>query len=178
MADAVVGESKIHGQGVFATKSFSEGETVLVLGDSRIVDEMYPLRLERGEYDYHFDYLADGKIVLMPSPERHINSCCDPNTYTKTINGLRHVVARRPIQPGDEVTYDYIIDCHGGKVWQCHCGSPLCRVTVPSSFFDLPIHDQLAYLPLLNEWFAREHPKEINALKVIAEQGCPRKGLI
>ena len=46
----------------------------------------------------------------MQSPERHINSCCDPNTYVKTINGVRHVAARRPIDSGEEITYDYIID--------------------------------------------------------------------
>ncbi len=56
--------------------------------------------------------------MLMPSPERHINSSCDLNTYVKTINGVRHVAARRFIKSGEEITYDYFIDCHGGIVWQ------------------------------------------------------------
>lgn len=100
----------------------------------------------------------------MRSPERHINSHCDPNSYVKTIDGVRHVVARKPIKPGEEITYDYIIDCHGGEVWQCLCGSPRCRGTIVSSFFELPVELQSEYLPLLNEWFIEEHREKIEAL--------------
>ena len=137
MADVVVGNSKIHGIGVFAARDFAEGETVLVIDDSRVVDDEHPLRPEFGEYDYHCDYLAGGKTVLMPSPERHINSHCDPNTFVKTIDGVRRVIARRAIRAGEEITCDYIINCHGGIVWQCGCESPHCRKTIVSSFFDL-----------------------------------------
>jgi len=101
----------------------------------------------------------------MRSPERHINSCCDPNTFVKTIDGIRHVVARRPIRSGEELTYDYIIDCHGGIVWQCRCGSERCRGTIVSSFFELPLELQLEYLPLLNPWFIDEHREKVDALK-------------
>jgi len=165
MADVVVAESKIHGLGVFATRDFAEGEIVLPLDDSRVVDDDHPLRIDLGEQSYHCDYLADGKVVLMQSPERHINSCCDPNTYVKTINGVRHVAARRPISSGEEITYDYIIDCHGGDVWQCSCGSSRCRGAIVSSFFELPVELQLEYLPLLNEWFIEEHREKVEALR-------------
>jgi hypothetical protein len=50
-------------------------------------------------------------------------------------------------------------------VWQCNCGSPRCRRTVVSSFFELPLAWQLEYLPLLNEWFVREHREEVEALR-------------
>ncbi|MFL6207525.1 MAG: SET domain-containing protein [Pyrinomonadaceae bacterium] len=165
MADVVVAESKIHGLGVFAIRDFAAGEIILPIDDARIVGEAHPLRPELGEHSYHCDYLAGGKTVLMWSPERHINSCCDPNTFVKTIVGVRHVVARRPIKSGAEITYDYIIDCHGGDVWQCNCGSPRCRGTVVSSFFELPVASQLEYRPLLNEWFIAEHHEKIEALR-------------
>jgi SET domain-containing protein len=164
MADVVIAESKIHGLGVFATSDFAEGEIMLPIDDSHVVDEAHPLRHELGEYSYHCDYLATGKTVLMRSPERHINSCCDPNTYVKPINGIRHVVARKSIKAGEEITYDYIIDCHDGIVWQCNCGSSRCRGTIVSSFFELPLALQLEYLPLLNEWFIDEHRDKIEAL--------------
>lgn len=164
MTDLIVAESKIQGLGVFATRDFAEGEIILPIDDSHVVDEAHPLRPELGEYSHHCDYLASGKIVLMRSPERHINSCCDPNTYVKTINGIRHVVARKPIKAGEEITYDYIIDCHGGIVWQCNCSSSRCRGTIVSSFFELPLDLQLEYLPLLNEWFIDEHRDKIEAL--------------
>ena len=165
MVDVVVAESKIHGLGVFATRDFAEGEVILPIDDSRIVDDEHPLRPELGEYRYHCDYLAGGKTVLMRSPERHINSCCEPNTYVKAINGVRHVVARKRIKSGEEITYDYIIDCHGGIVWQCSCGSARCRGTIVSSFFELPVELQLEYLPLLNEWFIKEHREKVEALR-------------
>ncbi len=44
MADLYVAESGIHGAGVFAAREFAAGETVLVLDDSRVVDEGHPLR--------------------------------------------------------------------------------------------------------------------------------------
>jgi SET domain-containing protein len=164
MADVAVAESRIHGLGVIAKRDFAEGEVILPIDDSRIVDDEHPLRPELGENDHHCDYLAGGKTILMRSPERHINSCCDPSAYVKTIDGVRYVVARRLIEAGEEITYDYIIDCHGGIVWQCSCGSPLCRETIVSSFFDLPVKLQLEYLPLLNEWFVEEHRQKIEAL--------------
>ncbi|HYX71649.1 MAG TPA: SET domain-containing protein-lysine N-methyltransferase [Nitrososphaera sp.] len=164
MADVVVAESKIHGLGLFATRDFAEGEIILPIDDSRVVDEGHPLRPELGEYSYHCDYIAASKTILMRSPERHINSCCDPNTFVKSVNGVRHVVARRPIKASEEVTCDYIIDCHGGIVWQCNCGSSRCRGTIVSSFFELPLNLQVEYLPLLNEWFIEEHPDEIEVL--------------
>lgn len=170
MSDVSVAKSKIHGIGVFANRAFSEGATVLLINDSRVVDNKHPLRPELGENDYHCDYLADGKVVLMPSPERHINSNCNPNTFVKTIDGVRRVIARRAINSGEEITYDYIINCHGGIVWQCSCGSSRCRRTIVSSFFDLPRETQLDYLPLLDNWFAEEHSSKIETLLKQADE--------
>jgi SET domain-containing protein len=172
MADVYVKESGIHGRGIFAAREFAAGETVLVLDDSRVVDAEHPLRPELGEYEYHCDYLEGGKVVLQGFPERHVNSSCDPNTYALRRGGENRVIARRAIRAGEEITSDYIIDCHGGIVWQCNCGSPRCRKIVPSSFFELPFEAQLEYLPLLNEWFVNEHREEVEALRRLAEGGA------
>lgn len=115
MTDVSVGASPVHGLGVFAQRAFAQEETILVIDDTRIVDEDPPLHPELDEFAYHCDYLAQGKVVLMLAPERHINASCDPNSYVKTIAGLRHVVARKPIQPGEEITYDDIINCRGAR---------------------------------------------------------------
>lgn len=169
MSDVYVSESGIHGVGVFASRAFAAGETVLVLDDSRVVDAEHPLRPELGEYEYHCDYLEGGKVVLQRSPERHVNSSCDPNAYARRRGGESVVVARRPVRADEEITYDYIIDCHGGIVWHCNCGSPRCRRVVPSSFFELPLEAQLEYLLLLNDWFVAEHCEEVEALRRLAE---------
>ena len=170
MMDVVAAASDIHGIGVFATRNFEEGETVLIMDDSRIVDDEHPLRLEIGEYDYHCDYLEGGKVILQPFPERHINSSCDHNTFVKTVSGVRRVIARRFIRSGEEITSDYIINCHGGIVWQCSCGSRRCRKAIVSSFFDLSLESQLDYLPLLDDWFAMEHREKVEALRQRADE--------
>lgn len=172
MADVDVSESGIHGVGVFASRDFAEGETVLVMDDSRVVDEGHPLRPELGEYEYLCDYLEGGKVVLQGYPERHVNSSCDPNAFARRRGGVSVIVARRRIRAGEEVTCDYIIDCHGGIVWHCNCGSPRCRRVVPSSFFELPVEAQLEYLPMLNDWFVAEHREEVEALRRLAEESA------
>ena len=159
-----VGPSGIHGLGVFTTRLFQLEETVMVLDDSRVVDARHPLRETLGEYPYHCDYLAGGLTVLMPLPERHINHSCEPNTFVKTRAGKRHVLALKDIRAGEEITYDYLINCHGGEVWQCSCGAPGCRDIIPSSFFDLPGSDQLRLLPLLDDWFTQEYLGRIEQL--------------
>ena len=158
-----VRDSRIHGLGVFAQRAYAGGNVILWIDDSRVVDDEHPLAV--GELARHCDYLANGRVVLMREPERHINSSCDPSAFVRTHRGKRCVVARRAIRSGDEITYDYIIDCDGGDIWKCRCGSPRCRGTIVASFFDLPLEWQREYLPLLNPWFVKEHGARIQQLK-------------
>jgi mannose-6-phosphate isomerase-like protein (cupin superfamily) len=105
------------------------------------------------------------RAVLQPWPERHVNSSCDPNAYVRTgADGVRRVLARRAIAAGEELTYDFLLNCHGGIVWQCACGGPHCRGTIPGSFFDLPLDEQRRLRQLLDEWFVTEHRDEVAAL--------------
>jgi hypothetical protein len=166
MTDVIVKTSSIHGLGVFAARDFPVGESVLHIDDSRVVNDDHPLRA--GESGVHCDYLAGGQVVLMPEPERHINSSCDPNTFVRTIGGIRHVLARRSIDAGEEITYDYIINCHEGKVWDCRCGSARCRGRIVSSFFELPIWLQSEYLPMLDDWFIDEHASKLTGVLCMA----------
>jgi hypothetical protein len=159
-----VGQSRILGLGVFAGRRFQSGETVLLLDDSRVVDDEHPLDSSAGETAQHCDYLAEGRVVLMPSPERYINSSCEPNTFVVTRGGLRHVVALTTIDEGDEITCDYVINCHGGQVWQCRCGARRCRGIVPASFFDLPVPEQSRLRRRLDGWFAAEHADRLRTL--------------
>jgi SET domain-containing protein len=164
MSDVVVGPSPIAELGVFAARPFAAGETVLLIDDSRTVDHEHPLQPARGEFDRHQDYLAGGRIVLMAVPERYINSSCDPNTYVATRSGTRHVIALRPISHGEEITYDYLINCDRGAEWLCHGGAARCRGLIPGSFFDLPPAEQRRLLPLLDGWFVAEHRARISRL--------------
>lgn len=161
----VVKESPIHGKGVFAQQELVAGEWVLTIDDSRIVTDKNPLRPEIEEYEHHCDYLADGQVILMQWPERHINHCCWPNVYVKTVEGERHVFAWRKIRAGEELTFDYCINGGGDTIWQCNCGHPACRRMVHSDFFHLPRALQVSYLPLLDGWFVEERREQVEALR-------------
>jgi hypothetical protein len=101
------GESPIHGAGVFSSANFSPRDFILKIDHSRVVSDADPLEPVRWEFEHQWDYLADGKVVLMQPPERLINLRCDPNTFTRTIAADRYVVALRGIRPGEEIAYDY-----------------------------------------------------------------------
>jgi len=144
--------SEIHGRGVFANRGFRRGEQVLPIDDSRVVESEDSFDASQGEFEYHQDYLGDHNVLLQ-EPERHINHCCEPNTYVKTLDGTRWVVAYRDIAPNDEITYDYCINSYGDEEWECSCGHPKCRRVHNTNFFELPDEKLIEYLPLLDDWF-------------------------
>jgi SET domain-containing protein len=164
MPDVVVKASPIHGTGVYAAADLQKGAAVLRIDDSRRVTLEDPLDESKGEFDYHCDYLADGRVVLMRPPERHINHSCDPNTFVRTILGVRYVFALRRIPAGEEITYDYCINGFGDTLWECRCGSTRCRLQIHSDFFHLPLELQLEYLPLLDDWYVGEYREKVAEL--------------
>lgn len=161
MTDVSVKESAVEGFGAFAERHFNESETVLTIDDTHVVEDVS--KVEPKDKD-HLDYLDQSKIVLMQSPEVYINHSCDPNTYVKTIEGKRRVLAMRDIPTGEEITYDYAIN--GDYKWgaECHCGSKNCRKIINPNFWELPIERQREYLPYLDDWFIEKYKNKIKAL--------------
>ncbi len=168
MSSVSIGASPIHGTGVFATLLIVKGHPIRRIDDTRIVDAAHPLSTEAGEHDHHCDYLAGGTVVLMASPERHINHSGDPNTFIRTVAGVRYVFALSDIAAGEEITFDYCLNSSSDTVWACRCGAPNCRETIHSDFFHLPLNCQRAYLPFLEDWFVQEHVEQIKALFILA----------
>ena len=165
MTGVVARGSGIEGLGVFAERPFRAGELVLVLDTSRVVDEEHPLRPGLGESEDHCTWLGDGRVVLLPAPERYLNHSCNPNSYLRTVGRELQVVARRRIESRAEVTLDYLINTHGGSRWPCTCGADRCRGLLEESFFDLPLALQHEYLPLLEDWFVERHADAVSRLR-------------
>ena len=162
--DAVrIAPSPIEGLGVLARDEFEAGAAVLSLDTSREVTADAPLRPEAGEREDHVAHL-DGRAYLLPDPERRLNHSCDPNAFLRTVDDRVCVVARRTIEPGEEVTIDYLINTHDRSSWRCSCASDRCRGTLEKSFFDLPADLQREYLPLLEDWFVEAHRSRIERL--------------
>lgn len=163
MNKVIVKSSSIQGKGVYAIVDIKKGEMVLEIDDSHVVTDPSKLTKEQNEYDC--DYLADGKVILMQSPEKFINHSCDPSTYVKTINGVRKVLAMRDIKRGDEITYDYSINGDNDGTFKCHCKSKNCRGIYQGNFFKLPIEIQKKYLLYLDDWFITQYKDRIERIK-------------
>jgi hypothetical protein len=114
----------IVGRGVFATRKFKKNE---------VVGQMRGTIVARGG-DYDADYAVDlGKYgTLEPwAPFRYLNHSCEPNSELVMMDPegdeppTMWVEARRTIQPGEQVTIDYMWPAE--EAIQCLCGSRTCR---------------------------------------------------
>lgn len=159
-----VKQSRVGGLGLFAARDLEAGERIRRISIVREITSESPLREDLGERIEHCSY-PDGKVVLVGFPDRHVNHSCDPNAYKLYARDGVYVVARRPIQSGEEITFDYTINTSGGGSWSCNCGSARCRGQCVGEFFSLPNEIQIEYLPLLAGWFIRRHEREINELR-------------
>lgn len=161
MSDVYVAASSIAGKGIFGGRAFRADERILRIDDSRVVDDNHPLDPSRGEDEEHLDYLPDNTMVAMQAPEKFLNHSCEPNTYIRTEQDGRYLLAMRDAQAGEELLFDYALNAIGGMDWECCCGAPACRGLHPCDFFALPVSVQRRYVPYLDPWFVRVHGARI-----------------
>lgn len=162
LKNVFVADSVKQGKGVFAKRNFKKGELILQIDDSHVVTDESALTSEQHEFD--LDYLAS-KIIVMQAPEKYINHSCDPNSYVKTRNGIREVLAMRDIATGEEITYDYSINGENEGSFPCRCGNVNCRGMYQGDFFKLPLERQKEYLPYLDDWFIKKHRDQVEELR-------------
>ena len=138
-----VRRSGVHGKGVYALRPIAAGET-LIEYTGEIID--WPEALRRHPHDpddpHHTFYfsLDDGSHVIDASfggnASRWINHACVANCEADEVDGRVFIKARRALQPGEELFYDYglIIDERYTprlkKDYACRCGSRRCRGTM------------------------------------------------
>lgn len=109
-------ESPIHGTGVFATKEFRAGETVLLWDTSgtqwKTLEEFEADKPSLGA-DARFAAYLKGRegrkdlCLMLQAPERHVNYACSSNTVASWTDQGPAYVALRDIVMGEEVTADY-----------------------------------------------------------------------
>ena len=138
----VVRRSRIHGTGVYAARRIRKGTRIVEYLGERIThgqaDERYA---EKGQDDGHtFLFVVDDEVVIDAGVDgndaRFINHSCDPNCDTVIEGGRVFIEAKRTIQPGEELGYEY------GLTWEstddpeeltnyaCRCGAASCRGTM------------------------------------------------
>jgi uncharacterized protein len=123
--------SAIDGLGCFATKFFPKGRKIAEYEGERISRAETARRL-KGKRRIHICavdiyWAIDGSVG--GNGTQYINHSCDPNCYIKIIYGHILFFARRDIQPGEELTVDYVLSYHDDRTG-CSCGAASCRGTI------------------------------------------------
>src|SRR5262249_31536993 len=122
------GKSSIDGTGVFATapirarRKLGEctGERISLSEARRRVKGLKKIaivEMDRGAIDES----GKGGGVF-----RYINHSCNPTAYIQIPYTPLEFYSRRAIKPGEELTCDYGVTQHNGRL-PCRCKSPNCR---------------------------------------------------
>jgi uncharacterized protein len=137
-----VRRSKVHGRGVFATRSIRKG-TRLIEYIGEIIDEdeadrRYPWVDDEPHHTFLFR-LEDGSVIdagPRGNAAKYINHSCDPNCEAVEDDGRIFIEAIRGVRKGEELVYDYhfILDephsVANKKLYPCYCGARQCRGTM------------------------------------------------
>jgi SET domain-containing protein len=132
-----VASSGVHGRGVYATEPISKGTRIIEYAGQRIAWE----ETSDDETDPHtFIFGLENGEVINPeiggNESRWINHCCDPNCEAFEEEGCIFIYAKRDIEPGEELSYDYALEIDepitkkSKKEFECLCGSRNCRGTM------------------------------------------------
>jgi len=118
------GTSRIAGKGLFAAQNIKKGTRIIQYIGQRISKEETAERLYQGnQYIFEFNdrYNVDGKTLK--NKARSINYSCDPNCDIVITKRTIWIVAKRDIQEGEELSYNYGFTA---KQYRCTCGAKHC----------------------------------------------------
>ncbi|XP_056397227.1 LOW QUALITY PROTEIN: histone-lysine N-methyltransferase NSD2 [Hyla sarda] len=125
------------GWGLIATRDIKKGEFVNEYIGELIDEEECMARIRHAQENVimHFYMLTiDKDRIIDAGPKgnysRFMNHSCQPNCETQkwTVNGDTRVglFATRDIPAGEELTFNYNLDCLGNEKTVCRCGAPNC----------------------------------------------------
>jgi len=135
-------KSRIHGRGAFATRRIRAGQRIVEYTGERISVEEGNRRYRDDTMKRHYTLLftlnenaaIDGRRGGNDS--RYINHSCDPNCEAVVEGDRIFIYAKKNIQPGLELTFDYQYERYDDdnesveRFYACACGSAACRGTI------------------------------------------------
>jgi len=137
---------------------------------------------ENDIYDYYFLTIdRDNIIDAYPKGNlsRFMNHSCDPNCVTQkwTVNGEIRVglFAIRDIKVGEELCFNYNLDCLGNDKKACKCGAGNCSGYLgvrPKSQHALSIAEKMLEKKLKAKKARRRKMEKNKLLKVVHEDHC------
>ncbi len=127
-----IGQS-FQGKGLFAQEKIRKGEIVIdyTHGKAKFVSTAEAVILYEQGNDYMIQ--VDDDLFFAARNEEEVeeadflNHSCDPNCG---IKGSLQIVARRPIQPQEEITIDYAMCESSEYSIDCRCGTAQCRKVI------------------------------------------------
>jgi len=125
-SDGVCVRPARYGSGLYATRAYAVGQPIVML-TGEILDG--PALEATGYRPGYPLQIGHDLWMLLDEPVVFVNHSCAPNAG---IDPQLQLVAIAPIQPGDELTFDYSTTMQENDAWtlQCGCGEPNCRGTV------------------------------------------------
>jgi uncharacterized protein len=155
-------ESPIHGKGLFATDLIRAGEVVMIWGGDVYTRD--DLRSGRVPGHTSYSFVTEDLLIAAPGDglDYFVNHCCDPTVW---MRDNVTVIARRDIQPGEEITGDYAVwEGEPNYVLQpCQCGSPMCRGKMTGNDWMLPeLQERYEghFLPYISDRIARSKDRD------------------
>ena len=136
--------SPIQGKGAFATRVIKRGQRIAEYEGERISSDEADRRYDQARMRRHHTFLftLDDDTVIDGArggnASIYINHSCAPNCVAYIEDDTVWVYAKRTIQPGEELTYDYRFQRTGDPetdaelegFYRCHCGAKTCRGTM------------------------------------------------
>jgi len=140
----VLRRSKIHGRGVYARKDVPKGTRLIEYTGEHISNAEADRRYDDTKMKRHHTFLftldkktvVDGAISAGGGDASYINHSCDPNCEAIISDKRIYIHAKRTIEPGEELAYDYQYERTGEnddeleKFYFCRCGAPNCRGSI------------------------------------------------
>ena len=124
-------KSPIDGKGCFATRLFPRGRKIAEyageLITAREAERRAKTRLKHRICAIDYDYSLDGSHG--GNGTHYINHSCRPNCYMRVTSGHILFMALRDINPGEEITCDYV-STHHPDTYRCRCKAEGCRGTI------------------------------------------------
>ena len=118
--------SKIHRWGVFALEAIPARRRVIEYTGERI--DQAEMDRRAGKKLLYLFSVSPNRIIdgaVDGSGAQYINHSCDGNMKSYSVDGHIYLSSIRPIEAGEELTYDYNID-EEFEI-SCECGAKNCR---------------------------------------------------
>lgn len=119
--------SRIHGLGAYARVDIPAGTRIIEYVGQKITKAESTQRCkDNNEYIFNLNEELDLDGNVGWNPAKFINHSCDPNCEAELIDEHIWINSVRPIEKGEEVTFNYGYDWEDYREHPCRCGTSKC----------------------------------------------------